>query len=106
MPRFIESDREVCRRIAGLPCRDNFTLLAIDHCHLMRVRNVHKNPWTVPLEDKSFRMPCQIERSDALRALRIDHTDSTAAESDIGLPSRHVAAHVVGVVLEINVADQ
>src|SRR5450755_4374738 len=50
-------------------------------------------------------MSWQLELSNALCALRIDHTNSTTAKADVGLLRRRIASDVVGV-LQIDAANR
>src|SRR4029077_7060472 len=65
-----------------------------------------KNSPPLFLQDESFRMRCEFDRAHAFSVARVDHADPAIAEADINSPGSDVVTHVIGVVFEVNIAEE
>ncbi|MEY2574972.1 MAG: hypothetical protein QOF80_459 [Verrucomicrobiota bacterium] len=103
---FVQRDREVCGCSVCFPSRVDFAFGAIDHGHVLCAWHVRKDSPSVFLQRKGFRMRRQFDCARPLAVGRVDDRYSTVPEADKNLLRHAIVTHVVGVILQINGADE
>lgn len=104
MVRFIQRDRKIFKGHPCLPSRNDLLLVAIDHRDLTSARHIYKYSPSLFLQDESFGMGREVDRTELFPICSIDNGDAAVGESHIDFA--FIGSNIVRVVAQTQLADR
>src|SRR5262249_16377793 len=101
MMRFIKRHGKIREGQICFPLRNYRSLIAIDYRDVTRVGNIDEDSAPIFLQLKSLGMCAELYGTDLLPVGRVNHSNATAAKSDIEPFFCFIVTNVVGVILKV-----
>src|SRR4051812_23572350 len=104
--RFIERDWKIGRRARCFPSRHYGSFVAVDHCYVVRARDVYEDSAALFLKGKSFGMTRESDGPERLAVGRVGDGDPSIAKAREDLPGRRIVSDIIGIITEVELAQR